>query len=610
MSDPSRKKKLSFREMRELGLRPYLRLVSYIRPYKGRFILGLIFGALMGAISGVVPFLISSVTAKVFGSGKSGADILTMGTQAGEGHRIGELLLVCGAIPVFMLLRSALSYLNAYCMAWVSLRVLADMRRQLYSHLIRHGLDFFNKERSGNLISRVANDTRVAQGTLATVSSDLVTQPVALLAGATALLVFDFKFTLCVLVVFPLCLLPMVLFGRVARSAGQKEEMQMANLIVILQETFAGIRVIKAFAREGFEAGKFDRTAMEQFRTGLKVRRSTELVGPMVEVLAAVGVGLTLLYLYLTGASVERFLGLVFGIFMLYEPAKKLSKLHVTVQKGLSAALRVFELLDQKPKVANQENAEKLGQVQGKVEFRNVSFHYETGTSAALNSFDLAIQPGKTCALVGPSGAGKSTVLSLLLRFYDPSEGTILVDGKEISHLTLESLRDQIGIVTQDTFLFHESIMDNIRYGRLDATDEEVYEAAKQAFAHDFIMSQPNGYQTVVGDKGCRLSGGQQQRLSIARALLKNAPILLLDEATSALDSEAEREIQVALERLSRGRTVIVIAHRLSTILKADQIVVMSEGNVLQTGRHAELLEQSDLYRKLYELQFHHSEAA
>lgn len=609
-----KKKKLSWREMRQIGWSPLLRLIRYLAPYKSRFILGLVFGALYGSINGIVPFLVSSVSGQVFGSAKvGGGNVIQMAAQvqSGAGHQFqfGVLLLVCAAIPVVMLLRSTFSYLNAYCMAWVSLRVLVDIRRQLFAHLTRHGLDFFNKERSGNLISRVANDTRVAQGTLTSVSSDLIKQPVALISGVVALLIFDPKFTLCVILVFPICLLPMLFFGRMARHAGQREEQQMAGLITILQETFAGIRVIKAFAREDFEISKFQKTNLAQFRNSMRVRRSTELVGPLVEVLAAIGVGLTLFYLYVNGATVERFLGLVLGIFMLYEPAKTLSKLHVTVQKGLSAALRVFELLDVAPTVSEAPQAGKLPAATGAVHFQNISFQYEAG-AAALRQFSLSIPPGKTCALVGPSGAGKTTVLALLLRFYDPQEGVVTIDGYDIRECTLDSLREQIGIVNQDTFLFHDSIMNNIRYGRLDATDAEVHEAAKQAFAHDFILSQPEGYNTVIGDKGCRLSGGQQQRISIARALLKNAPILLLDEATSALDSESEREIQVALERLSRGRTVIVIAHRLSTILKADQIVVMSEGRVLQTGKHAELLQHSDLYRKLYELQFHHSEAA
>jgi subfamily B ATP-binding cassette protein MsbA len=295
---------------------------------------------------------------------------------------------------------------------------------------------------------------------------------------------------------------------------------------------------------------------------------------------------------------------LLMAMYFLYDPAKKLSRIHLVMQQCFVATTNVFEIMQMKPAIQDRTGSIAIAESKGDIRFENVTFRYRPELPTAVNNLNLHIEPGKYFALVGASGAGKSSILSLLLRFYEPDSGAILLDGKDTRTVTQESLRNQIGIVTQDTFLFHDSILNNIRYGRLNATEEEVIVAAKSAFAHDFIMQQPNGYHTVIGDKGCLLSGGQQQRVSIARALLKNAPVLLLDEAMSALDSEAEREIQAALERLSEGRTVIAIAHRLSTVLKADQIVVMDRGEIREMGTHRQLLESSTLYRRLYDLQF------
>ena len=293
---------------------------------------------------------------------------------------------------------------------------------------------------------------------------------------------------------------------------------------------------------------------------------------------------------------------------MLYQPVKNLSRIPMQMQKCMVSAMKVFELMEKKPSIIDRPDAIVLGRSEGRIDFEKVSFDYGSD-KAAVQEVSLRIEPGKKYALVGSSGAGKSTILSLILRFYDPQHGIIRIDGHDLRDVAQHSLRETVGMVTQETFLFHDTIAENIRYGRLDATREEIIAAAQSAFAHDFILAQPDGYETIVGDKGCMLSGGQQQRLAIARALLKNAPILLLDEATSALDSESERMVQAALERLAEGRTVVAIAHRLSTILNSDCIVVMDQGRIVATGRHEELLEKSDLYRSLYELQFHHHDS-
>jgi subfamily B ATP-binding cassette protein MsbA len=329
-----------------------------------------------------------------------------------------------------------------------------------------------------------------------------------------------------------------------------------------------------------------------------------EATGPLVETIAAVGIGLALLYVYAANLSAGRFFGLISGIFLLYDPIKTLSKLQIVMQQSITATTAIFALLDTKPTVQDSLDASKLNSATGRIDFENVTFRYANTVTDAVSDLTLHIEPGKSYALVGASGAGKSTILSLILRLYDPTSGAVKIDGRDLRSVMQKSLREQMGLVTQETFLFHDTIFSNIQFGRLDATPEEVREAARAAYAHDFIVAQPKGYETVIGDKGCLLSGGQQQRLAIARAVLKNAPILLLDEATSSLDSESEQQIQKALAELATGRTVIAIAHRLSTVLSADQIIVMDGGHIKEIGTHAELLEKSGYYRRLYDHQF------
>jgi subfamily B ATP-binding cassette protein MsbA len=489
-------------------------------------------------------------------------------------------------------------------MNWVSNKVVTDIRTQLFSKIVRHSMEFFNKMRAGFLISRITNDTRGMQMALTTVSSDLFKQPVAIVGGITVLLLMDWRFTVVTLILFPICLLPIRIYGRRARNAVRDEQAGMGEMVVTMQETFAGIRVIKSFAREPHQEKSFKHSNQLQFSNAMRMIRSMEAVGPMVEIIAAAGVGLALLYVYTVNLSAGRFFGLISGIFILYEPIKTLSKIHIVMQRSVSATTEIFRILDLEPAVQDAPNAIELASSGGRLDFENVTFRYANTVTDAVSNLNLRIEPGKTYALVGASGAGKSTILSLILRLYDPTCGAVKIDGQDLRMVTQKSLREQIGLVTQETFLFHDTIFKNIQFGRLDATPEEIYEAAHTAFAHDFIMAQPKGYETIIGDKGCLLSGGQQQRLAIARAVLKNAPILLLDEATSSLDSESEKQIQKALAKLAAGRTVIAIAHRLSTVLSADQIVVMDYGRIKEIGTHAELLEKSGYYRRLYDHQF------
>ncbi len=604
MADP-KKKKIPFPQLvRELW-KPYFTLATYLKPYKARFIMGLAFGMAFGVISGLLPLIAKYVLDHV-APGMSQQDVLSSADD-GDGVKIDEFLWIVALIPIVMITRSVLSYLNSYCMAWVSLRILRDMRAKLFAHLMSQSLDFFNRAKSGKLISRVLNDTRMAQNALVSIAGDIFKDPIAVITGVCVLVWMDWKFSLTTLFLFPICIIPVAIYGKKVRTAGKAEENEAGQMAVILQESFAGIRIIKSFAREDYQSGQFDVSSDLQCRTSMKVRKSIEIVQPMIEAVSALGVVLALCYVYFGGLSATKFVALMAGIFLLYEPVKRLSRIPMLMQKCLASATNIFELMEKTASVQDAPDALVIERAAGAIEFDSVGFSYGVG-KPAVSDLSLKIPAHQRYALVGASGAGKSTLLNLLLRFYDPQSGSIRLDGTDLRQIKQQSLREQIGIVTQESFLFHDTIYENIRYGRLAANRAEIEAAAKLAYAHEFIMEQPEGYDTVVGDKGSLLSGGQQQRLAIARALLKNAPILLLDEATSALDSESERMIQAALERLAQGRTVIAIAHRLSTILKSDQIVVMDDGKIAEIGTHAQLLEESGLYRKLYEIQFHHHE--
>ncbi|HWX18022.1 MAG TPA: ABC transporter ATP-binding protein, partial [Chthoniobacterales bacterium] len=560
------KKKPSFWQTFRAAWGPYRRLYSYVTPYKWRFILGLSFGFAAGMVSSLFPLAIARVTSVVFHGAAPNPTALRSNLEVLDtGPKVTSILLISLAIPAIMTIRSLCSYGNAYYMNWVSNKVATDIRNQLFAKIVRHSMEFFNKMRAGFLMSRITNDTRGMQMALTAVSSDLFKQPITIVGGIIVLLLMDWKFTVVTLVLFPICLLPIRIYGRRSRKAVQHQYEDMGQMVVTMQETFAGIRVIKSFTREEHQEKSFRRSNQLQFSNMMRMIKSMEATGPLVESIAAMGVGLALLYVYAVNLSAGRFFGLISGIFILYDPIKTLSKIHISMQLSISASREIFNILDSEPTVQDAPGAIALPSSEGRIDLENVTFRYASGSSDAVKDINLQIEPGKNYALVGASGAGKSTILSLILRLYDPISGSVRIDGRDLRTLTQQSLRKQIGLVTQDTFLFHDTILNNIQFGRLDATPEEVYAAARTAFAHDFIIAQPHGYETIIGDKGCMLSGGQQQRLAIARALLKNAPILLLDEATSALDSESEEQIQRALEVLSAGRTVIAIAHRLST---------------------------------------------
>jgi len=587
------------------------RLLTYIKPYRGRFALGIFFGVVFGLFNAVVVFGLKYVFEIVLPSEKSiatgsvpmiGSFQLPKPDFTGEGA-VWAVLGICCIIPVLILIRGLIGYINSYFMLWIGQRVLRDLRSQTFSSLMRQSLGFYSKRKSGELIQTVFNQTRMVASAGSDVAANMVKHPISIITYVVVLFLLDWKFALAALVVFPLCILPVLHIGKKVRKAGGKEEEEAGMVMVTMQEAFAGIRVVKSLAREDFETDRFDKGCKMLEKLIMRWRKAMEIVGPMVETVASLGIAVGLAYAWHVKMPASSFLILYASLIALYPHAKSLSQLQIQLQKCLVAASKVFEILDTTPDIADKPDAIRLRNVRGAITFEDVGFSYQTGIPAVENiTLDLA--PGRKYALVGQSGAGKSTLFSLLLRFYDPDSGVIRLDGHDLRDVAQETLRDHIGIVNQDIFLFHDTIFNNIRYGNLDATREQVIDAAKQAHAHDFIIAQADGYDTVIGDKGSNLSGGQQQRLSIARAFVRNAPVLLLDEATSALDSEAERHIQHAIDELSRGKTVIAIAHRLSTILNADAIVVMDKGKVISIGPHAELMRTCKPYQHLYRLQF------
>lgn len=600
-------------------LAPYVQLSAYLKPYRLIFVVGTICGVGFGAISGAIPLIINFVGKVIFSSASDAALIQEIANLGVLGKPINYLAIqvfhldsvsksflvitACVLIPAVMMLRSLLDFLNSYCSEWTSQKVLIDIRADLMECITGQSLEYFNEARAGNLFQRIINETREMGTVLTIINTQLISQPATIISGLLVLFKLDWHFTAGALILMPLCIGPMLFLGKKIRSAAKAEEGEGRLMMVILHEMIAGIKVIKSFSRSRYELDRFHSSSEVQFRQSIRARRLMEATAPVVESLAAIGVAVGLYYVYSVGMSGSTFLSLCIGVFLIYHPLKTLSRTHLQLLRSGVVVESVFKLMKQVPSVADAPNARTITSARGAIEFCDVTFSYREGIPA-LKNFTFSFEQGKYYALVGASGAGKSTLLSLIMRFYDPDQGTICLDGQDLRSLTQDSLREQIGIVTQDTFLFHETIEKNIAYGRLDATKEEMIRAAQLAHAHEFILAQQDGYDTVVGDKGCMLSGGQQQRIAIARALLKNAPVLLLDEATSALDSASEKHIQAALDILVSGRTVIAIAHRLSTILKADKILVLDQGSVREIGTHHELLAHSGIYRNLYDLQF------
>ncbi len=509
---------------------------------------------------------------------------------------------------VVFLLRSFSALVNGYIFQIIGLGTTNDVRNHLYERILHQSSRFYAEHPSGELVSRVGNDVVVMQNAVSNRLLDLFQQSVTLVFLIVFLLFMNLKLALVCFVVVPAVFYPIVRFGQGMRKTSRRSQERLADLSNLVAEAVRGHRVVKAFGMEGFELARFCEATRRHLKVKLKAQLLANASGPVVETLAVFGAVAFLVYVGYAVRSGElepsEIMTFLSGLVMLYDPVRKLNKVNLILQEALAAAYRIKDVMEIPQDVAERPGAEELSGEDLRIAFEDVAFSYERGDAAVLKSIDLVIEPGEVVALVGPSGAGKSTLVNLLPRFFDPDRGRVTLGGRDLHDLTLQSLRAQIGVVTQDTILFNDTIRNNIAYGREDLPLERVRAAAQAAYADEFVGKLSQGYDTVIGESGLKLSGGQRQRLAIARALVKDPPILILDEATSHLDSEAEVLVQKALYRLMEGRTALVIAHRLSTIKRADRILVMENGRVVEEGTHGELLERGGLYRRLHELQF------
>lgn len=573
----------------------YLRILSYIKPYMHRLIFAMFCTIMAAAGNLYIPWIIKDMIDEVLAD-KNG----TM------------LNWIAASIIAIFVVRGLFWYGQNYLMSYVGQSVIIDIRAAVFKKLQRLSVSFYDKNKTGTIMSYVTNDVNALQSAMVENTIEMITEGFILIGSVVAMIYLDWRLTLFTVCTFPVVLWFMEFFGKKIRKTGGRIQECTADITSVLQESVASARVIKSFVREDYEVDRFDVENRANFRANMKNAQLMATLTPVVELVAAIGVTMIIWYGgnnvidgTITAGSLVAFLTYAVNIS---NPIKRLTRVIGNIQKALAAAQRVFMIIDMPEEIAESRDAKQLPEVSGKVEFQNVSFAYDDKGNV-ITDLSFSVKPGEVIAIVGPSGAGKSTIANLLPRFYDVNKGDIKIDGHSVREVTLDSLREQVGIVPQETMLFNGSVYNNILYGRLDATKEEIEAAAKAANAHDFIMQLTDGYETKLGDRGVNLSGGQRQRIAIARAILKNPRILILDEATSALDTESERVVQEALDRLMVGRTSFVIAHRLSTVKNADKILVLEKGNLVESGTHDELLALDGLYAHLYKIQYRNKEA-
>ena len=569
----------------------FIRLVRYLKPYRLRLIAAFICSALVAAFSGAYAWLVKPVLDEIF-INKNDALLLV-------------LPLALFAVAV---LKSAFSYGQNYLMNYVGNQVVTDIRQELFGRMIRLPVKYHDSNTSGRLVSRVINDVTLMANAVAGVLKDVFQQGLTFVVMLGVIFYQNWKLGGMSVIVIPLTVVTMMRMGKRLRSLGKSGQEQMGDMASTLQETLAGIRMVKAYGREAAEAERFKESNKAFFGTTMKAIQVSSLGSSHIEVIGVVGVAVIIWYggsLVIHGEMTPgAFFSFLAAMFMVFTPLRRLSGSNNTIQQALAAAERVFGVIDLETEEGTDRGQLVMPPIARSVVYQDVTFLYEGQAIPALTDIDLVIQAGEMVAIVGSSGSGKKTLANLLPRFYDPTAGRVLIDGIDIQSFTLASLRAQIGIVSQEVVLFDDTVLNNIAFGRPHATEAEIVQAAKLAYAHDFVERLPQGYRTMVGEKGVKLSGGERQRLAIARAILRDPPLLILDEATSALDTESERVVQLALSNLMEHRTTLVIAHRLSTIQRADRIVVLHRGAIVEIGTHDELLIRGGHYKRLHAMQF------
>ncbi len=566
------------------------RLLQYVKPYKSWLVISMVCMVIVASMAGAQAYLVKPLLDEIFFNKDD-----TM------------LKLVPLVIMGVFLVKGLFSYSYNYLLQKVGQSIIRDLRNLLYSHIQSLPLSFFQKKPTGELISRILSDVNLIQGAVSNVLVGILKDTCQVIFLIGVIFYQDWRMASIAMISLPLVIYPIVNFGRRHRRLSRGSQQTTAQVSNILYETITGNRIVKAFSMEKYEVGRFAKTLDELFAIVMRNTRIGAISSPLMEVLGGVGISLVVWYggsqVLADKSTPGTFFSFLTALIMIYQPIKGVSAINNSLQQGIAAAERVFDVLDIQSDVAEKKDAIELPLIKDAIEFTNARFQYDKDTEV-LKGINLKVKAGEVLAVVGTSGGGKSTLVNLIPRFYDVSSGSLTIDGTDIRDVTFKSLRDQVGVVTQQTILFNDTVRNNIAYGSLDASEEQIKDAARAAHALGFIQNMPKGFDTVIGESGARLSGGERQRISIARAILKNAPILILDEATSSLDTESEHEVQQAIENLVQSRTTIVIAHRLSTIRNADRIVVIQAGEIVEEGTHDTLLPLGGVYKMLHDMQF------
>lgn len=572
----------------------YLRLLQYVKPYIKRIIITFFVMVMTAILTALSLYIIKPVIDKIL-------------ANPDKHEAMKYISILPFAIIVVYALKGIFMFSQHYLINWTGNRVIIDIRYKLYCHVIDLSMKFFNNQKIGTLISRITNDVNSLHGALSNVLGNVIGAALNILGLVIMMFYLNWKLALIAIFVFPIAVYPIVQFGKRMKMAAIGLQQKMGDITSVLNESFNGIRVVKAFGMEDYERQRFNSDLWKFFVFDMKAVRASAMASPIMETIGAIGIAAIVLF---AGKAVVAgtlttgtFFAFIAAITGLYPQAKKLNDMNNTIQVALASAERIFQILDLKPEIVDSPNSIEKNEFSNLIEFKDVSFSYNPGEQV-LKSVNFKILKGQVFAVVGPSGAGKTTIADLLARFYDVDSGQILIDKINIKEIKIRSLKKLIGIVTQDVILFNDTIKNNIAYGNPEIAEEKIIEAAKAANAHDFVMKQSDGYNTLIGDRGVKLSGGQRQRIAIARAILRNPPILILDEATSSLDSESEILVQEAINNLMKNRTTFVIAHRLSTVRNADKIIVIDKGIIVEEGIHKDLYKNNGLYKKLYDMQF------